>query len=196
MTLFEFLTYKNIKVDKSLCVTIGTDGLKLDKCSIMSVSVASDKVPVTTFYIGGACPAEVEQYTGVSTEYYREKCKSLDSVIKQVNDIVDVHDTVICYNRRFLTDWTLPCFPLIVEKPYIDIVAYLNMLEYGETLHTEIADLKELDKLLRGVVVGRGKGSFQQYVDRYLGLPTVSNGILLEQKIADLYNLWKVVLHV
>jgi hypothetical protein len=195
MILAEYLKANDYAVDKALCLTIGTDGLKYDKDNLLSISFASESIAPSTIYIGGAHVEQVEQYTGVSRKYYDSKRMALDEAVSKVNSILEEHDFLVCYNYKFLFNFASILFPLIADFQYLDLTTYLDVRKNGGELTMETRDLDDLGATMRSFMTGRHRGSFEEHVRDYLS-PIEDAPVIVERKIKELQLLWKVAMYV
>jgi hypothetical protein len=196
MKLAKWFDTVKLSPDKGLCMSIGTDGVSFTKNVLMSISYKSTSEG-DTLYINGAKPTLVEQYTGVDQAYYDGKCMGEARVLELFLPVLNKYDFLVVYNERFFRDWLTPKFPVILEKPILDLTAFYKIKDKGEEIPEGIKTVQELGQRLQSATVGLKKGySFQDYVNKYLpGNKDICTGRALEEKTMQLFMLYRMALY-
>lgn len=191
MRLSEWMVRNKIKPDKGLCMTLGTDGFKPDRDHLMSVSYFEHGRGMETVYINGADPSKVQEYTGVTEPYYKERCVGEPRALELIKPAVDKSEFLVVYNSPFFTSWVKDRYPFILEKPILDLTAYYRMSDKGETIPEDIDNIDELTSRMMSATVCMRRGhAFEDYVKR---LSIIDDGFErpeLENKVLKLHLLY------
>lgn len=195
MNLLQWLRVHDYDPDKVLCVSVGTDGIKPDS-KIMSVSYRSKKEEGTV-YIRGAAAEKVEPYTGVAPLYYANNAVGPARAIELLAPVFqDVSFLVTYYAKFHLHQLRSLCYDLVSDKEYIDVVAYLKMLDSGQRIAHDIDSVTLLQDRLTaatGYITKKGY-ALDDLCKRLLPDGFEREGPALENKVHYLYGIYTMLL--
>jgi hypothetical protein len=197
MTLRNWLRLREYNPETAVCVSLGTDGLKVSRDHLMSISVASHRRTPSTVYIMGAEPENTQAYTGVFPDYYSDKCVGTQRAEELLRTVVDAGEFMVTYRPSgFTIPWLEAQAPFMLrDVPVIDIADIFKMFDAGEVYPLNVEELGELISRLSTSLPGSNKGySFNALCDRFLVQEKYENMITLEAKIHQLWDLWLVAL--
>lgn len=193
MNLKTFFEMKNTPIDAT-CVSVGTDGLSMDRNNIMSVSYwGPEDLEPTTVYISGADADKAEQYTGVSPEKYEKEAVGILRAEEILRDHVKT-DLVVSFTvNNFTRRWLSLCLPVVFgpgRHMWFDVLSYVAFCDGGNPFPAKAetpADLCRVVNQTRGV-------RFQDAAASRLPVPDVLDPVselpILEQRIHHLRGLW------
>jgi len=197
MTLRNWLRLREYNPESAVCMTIGTDGFKVSRDHIMSLSVASHRRTPSTVYLMGAKPEATQEYTGVMPDYYADKCVGTQRAEEILRTVVEASEFVVTYSpTKFAVPWLEAQAPFMLSGvPIIDIAHIFKMFDAGEVYPLNVEELGELVSRLTTSLPGSDKGySFTALCDRFLSEDKYSNMLPLEAKIFQLWDLWLIAL--
>jgi hypothetical protein len=195
MLLIEFLSAKRIDPDKGLCVTFGTDHVSEKKGNLLSISVRSATQSSRTYFVKGADAASVQNFTEVPVSHYEKHNIHMDDAVRAIMDIADRHEFLVVYNHVFFRRWASGRVACLENMPYLDVVDYAKLLDKGEELFPEIANLRDMAGRMQDAVSGIKGYSMQKLVDRVLPEKVQISPFALENKAEELYRVYRELLY-
>ena len=142
-------------------ITVATDGFKIGRDHVMAVSVATNtKGPCNTVYIRGACPSQVEEYTGLAPSYYNERAVGIDRAIDTLGKLLGDRKVLVSYTvQRFTRPWFIHLFDALdLGKVWLDAVNLLKIKDVNETIPHELETIEDLASRLQIVAEIKKQG--------------------------------------
>jgi hypothetical protein len=192
MTLATWLRTKDYDPDNALCITVGTDGLNMNRDKLMSISLARLGEEPQTFYIDGANCNKVRQYTGVDCSHYDEHKVGLERALELIAPAVANADFLVTYRcDEFTKPWLIANLPeLFTQVEFMDLVDIIRIEDMGHTLPLNVDYVDDLRERLKGALVGTSFYSFAGVCARLLPDHRAQDTIVLEDKARLLQELY------
>jgi hypothetical protein len=197
MNLKTFFAIKNVPSDVT-CVSVGTDGLSLERNNVLSVSFCTRDGEVETVYVRGADAERVEPYTGVDPDYYQEHAVGILRAEEILRDKIDTDMVVSFTVNKFTRRWLSMAFPTIFgpgRRLWFDVLSYIRYCDEGNPFP---ADAEKIDDVCKMVNAVNGI-KFNDAVSSRLTYPELMNPVeklpVLEQRIHHLKDLWSYCLN-
>jgi hypothetical protein len=113
--------------DNAVAVSVGTDGFSRTKSQIMSISYAhapEGNLVTKTVFITGAEPAKVQEYTGITPEYYHQNAVGIARAIELLEPLESAEFFVGYTVDKFTLPWIkeTDLAPLVQGKPWLDML--------------------------------------------------------------------------
>lgn len=193
MGLSEWLRLKGYDPEKGLCVTVGTDGLRVARDNIMSVSTAVPGGASETVYIDGADCDKVSAFTGLSCLEYDERKVGIERAIELLAPAVIEADFIITYCcKDFTRPWLIHNMPaLFLKVEFLDITDIIHIGDIGGSLPMNVDYVDDLRERVSGALVGVRPYAFKKMCDRFIPEHVTGDLITLEDKpkmLAELYQ--------
>jgi hypothetical protein len=192
MGLREWLKTRGYSPDKGLCVTVGTDGLRVDKDHILSVSTSFPFQPPHTVYIDGADCSKVQHITGVDCMAYDADKVGVERAIELIADDVNEAEFIITYRcENFTKPWLQEWMPELFSRvEFLDVVEYIHAYDLRLGLPNDMDKVEQLRQYIQSALVGRDLYTFKSVCNRE-GITEAGGTPSLESKpvtLGMLYN--------
>ena len=192
MQLKDWLKTNKFDPDNVMFLSVGTDGLSTKKNNLMSLSLMTQKIK-GTIYVHGATPAPVQEYTGVTTEYYKKHSQPFIELVSQMKEALDGPLFIVTYNTKFQKRWLEKCGLLDqIKIPMFDLVNWFKVRQAGDRLSVQYPTIGALITALDSASVGL-KLSFNALISLYTQ-ELNKDKPELEMKTTYLKHLWNIAL--
>lgn len=111
MTLRAWCALNGVTEDKTLLMSIGTDGLSRSSNLLAVCLLEPDTGILNKFFISGADASAVQDITGISPAQYDDERKALDDVIPLVRKLKETRPYIVTYAYRFASPYLGNAFP-------------------------------------------------------------------------------------
>jgi hypothetical protein len=205
MTLRQWIHERKIDHDKVLALSVASDGFKISRDNIMSVSATGNwpNADMGTAFIAGADAEKVREYTEVDPKDYKECAIPLEDAYAKVLALVEQADFTVIFYASYAKKWFKEFLPKVLDTPTLDLVSVCKALEQNMELPVDIEDIAGLDQRLAkasfhvkggysldGVCARMIPGVDGDTADAYL----TGNTPKLERQVYRLYSLYHALL--
>ena len=194
MTLLEWMHEKEIDPNNGIALSVGTDGVNVDKHDLMSISYRNNGNG-ETLYVRGAAPEKVANITGVVPEHYYEKALGKKRVDELLTDVLKNAEFLIVYSSWSVLWLTHHFGELLRDRPYFDVIDYAKLRDLRKRIPIEVDDMHTLATRMESSVHGIRSGyAFEKVCTTNLVRGLDRSGPSLENKVKYLWDLYKVFL--
>jgi len=153
MTFRQWFVERKIPYEKAVALSVGTDGVKLDKHALLSVSVTSPTMvggDIGTMYVQGANPEAVIEFTGVQPAVYAANAAPVLEVRDRLAPVLAAADFVVVYARGFMVPWLETEFAdLSGDCEFLDVIMMAKLVESNQILPSDCATVTAMaDRLM------------------------------------------------
>jgi hypothetical protein len=153
MTFRQWFAEREIPYEKAVALSVGTDGINLDKHALLSVSVTSPTMvggDIGTMYVQGANPEAVIEFTGVQPQVYAANALPALEVRERLAPVLSAADFVVVYARGFMVPWLETEFAdLSNECEFLDVIMMAKLVESKQPLPSDCATVTAMaDRLM------------------------------------------------
>ena len=181
------------------CVTLATDGLKVDKDNPLGLGFAPlVEGPPTYMYVQGGDANKALPYTGIDPLEYMENALGEERFYEELRAQLAGVEFFVSYSvNLFIGRWFQEHSLLqgLAGVPIFDVIEYTKLLENNEGIQPTVADTWPdlIDRLRAPATRGKGYG-FEAVYNRVTGLEPVREGKKFEGRLLDLKRLFGLLL--
>ena len=181
------------------CVTLATDGLKIDKNNPLGIGFAPlVEGPPTYILVQGADANAAFPYTGVPVDEYQNDAVGEERFYELLREQLHGVEFFVSYSANyFISAWfrNHPLLQGLAGVPILDVIEYTKLLENNEGIQPTAADNWEdlIDRLKAPPTRGKGY-SFPAVYNRVTGLAPVLEGEIFKGRLLDLKRLFGMLL--
>jgi hypothetical protein len=150
MTLREWCKKRDIDPLKGLAVHPASDGFKIGRDNLMSVSATGSwpDADIGTAYVAGADASKVREITEVDPGIYDQYALPLEEAVRILTPVVKNAEFLVIWYAQYSLRWMIEFFPDLMTKPTLDLVPVCKALDQRMEFPADVDTIEDLNSRL------------------------------------------------